>query len=182
MYSSSATPAPKNDGGALREQKGKSMYLLQRRALIALAVTIGLVLLIASPALSQKGPVIKEPASLKKEVTFKGRLAKAADISEEKVEKILKALGPALVAELSSGNRVELAGIGTFRVVRISEHRDLVNGRPAVIPATNDVEFLPAQGMVDASNAPGAKAETTVPRWEFNPLGNEVPAVRQGNV
>ncbi len=158
------------------------MYLLQRRALIALAVTMGIVLLIASPALSQKGPVIKEPQSLKKELTFKGKLGKAADISDEKVEKLLKALGPALAAELSSGNRVELAGVGTFRVVRVGEHRDLVNGRPAMIPATNYVEFLPASNMIDASNAPGAKAESSVPRWEFTPVGNEVPTQRQPNV
>jgi len=50
-----------------------------------------------------------------------------------------------------------LQGLGVFRVVRVPEHRDLVDGRPAVIAATNYVDFKPFGGLVDAANAAAAE-------------------------
>jgi nucleoid DNA-binding protein len=136
------------------------------------------VLVLATPALSQRIVVKDRPAPKAPAGSLQARLAKVADVPEDKVAKLLKALGPELAAQLAKGEMVEIPGLGTFRVVRIAEHRDLVNGRPAIIPAVNRVEFLPATGMSDAANAPGAVPQQTVPVWEFNPLGNQVPTDR----
>jgi nucleoid DNA-binding protein len=158
------------------------MRKFHQGALAALVLTLIGVLALAAPAWSQL--TVKEPPSLKEPATLKGRLAKAVDVPEEKVEKFLKALGPAVAAQLAKGEKVEFPGLGTFRVVRVPEHRDLVNGRPAMIPANNYVEFIPTAGLVDASNAPGAVPQDTVPIWRFDPLpgdsapSNRLPATR----
>jgi nucleoid DNA-binding protein len=154
------------------------MHRFQRGALAALMLTITAVLIAVTPALSQRIIVNGEPADRKPAGTLNARLAKAADISDEKVTKVLKELGPAITAQLAKGNMVELPGLGTFRVVRVPEHRDLVSGRPAMIPAANFVEFRPAGGLADAANAPGAIAVETIPIWQFTPLGNQVPQTR----
>ena len=62
-----------------------------------------------------------------------------------------------------------------------------MNGRPAVVAATNYVDFVPSGGLVDAANAPGAVPQETVPPFEFNPLPGQtkslhVPDDRMPNV
>lgn len=144
----------------------------QWRALGALLGTLALVLLAAtspSPAQTQR------PA---KRLTLRDRLVRASKLQNEQVDRLLASLGPALRDHLRAGEQVDLAGVGVFRVVRIPEHRDLVNGRPAIIPARNYVEFLPAGPLVDASNAPGAVPAVTVPPFEYNPLPTQTPSER----
>jgi nucleoid DNA-binding protein len=152
------------------------MRRFHRRALTALMLTLAAVLLLAAPVLSQR--ILVQGETAKPAVTLTARLAKSADIPEEKVAKLLKELGPAISAQLAKGEKVELPGLGTLRVVRVAEHRDLVNGRPAIIAAKNYVEFLPVGALNDAANAPGAVPQDTVPVWQFNPLGNQVPSER----
>ena len=149
-----------------------------RGALAALALTLGGLLALTAPAWSQLKVI--EPPSAKGGGSLKARLARAGDVAEDKIDRILKELGPAIADQLAKGQLVELKGLGTFRVVRIPEHRDLVQGRPAVIPASNYVEFLPTGALVDASNAPGAVPQETVPVWQFNPMPNQttVPSDR----
>ena len=73
---------------------------------------------------------------------------------------------------------MELKGLGTLRVVRVPEHRDLVDGRPATIPASNYVDFLPAGGLVEAANAPGAVPQDTVPPFQYVPLPDQTKGLR----
>src|SRR5690349_16637324 len=87
--------------------------------------------------------------------------------SKQSVEKIMKALGPAIQEQLTAGRQVEIPGVGTFRVVKVEAYRDLVDGRPATIPERNYVEFLPAAALNTAANAPGAVPARVVPPAEF---------------
>jgi nucleoid DNA-binding protein len=149
-------------------------------ALTALLATLGVTLGLAAPVRSQR-PQQPEP------LTLAGRVAAATKMEEKDVEKMLKALGGAVRSQLTGGQSVELPGLGTLRVVRIAAHRDLVDGRPAVIPESNYVEFLPFGDLVGAANAPGAVPASNVLPFEYNPLPGQVkglrnPGVRQPNV
>jgi nucleoid DNA-binding protein len=127
-------------------------------ALFALIAGLALLLTQAGPAQSQK------PADAK---TLKSRIVAATKLPEADVQKMLTALGPAIRDHLKSGEKIELAGLGTFRVVRIPEHRDLVAGRPATVAASNYVEFLPTGELVNAANSATAVPAETVPPFEY---------------
>jgi nucleoid DNA-binding protein len=164
------------------------MRKLQWGVLVALVGTLGLVLGLAAPARSQRPqpgkpgqPARPNQPKEKEKETLKGRLARVTRLPEQDVTKLLAELGPAVRDQLAAGNQVELPGLGTFRVVRVPEHRDLVGGRPAVIPASNNVEFLPAGSIVNAANGPGAVPAVTVPPFEYNPLPQQTPGQKVGN-
>jgi nucleoid DNA-binding protein len=110
--------------------------------------------------------------------TLKGRVATATKLAEADIEKMLTALGPAIRDMLRNGSQVEVPGLGTFRVVRIPGHRDLVAGRPATIPASNYVEFVPAGDIVSATNAPSAVPADTVPPFEYIINPTQTPGLR----
>jgi nucleoid DNA-binding protein len=138
-------------------------------ALAALAASLGVVVF-ASAAFSDN--------KSKKSETLKGRVAASSKVSEEDVAKVFEALGPAIRDKLASGETVELPGLGVFRVVRVPEHRDLVNGRPATINPANYVEFVPAGGLDAAANAPGAAPAETVPEFRYEPLPGQTPSMK----
>jgi nucleoid DNA-binding protein len=142
---------------------------------------VALALALTSPARSQQREPLRvnQSKAAPPPATLQAQLAKDADLPEAKVDKLLKALGPAVLDQIKKGQQVELPGLGVLRVVRIPEHRDLINGRPGTIAATNYVEFLPMANVVTAANAPGAVPAVTVPQYEFNPLPNQT---RGGNV
>jgi nucleoid DNA-binding protein len=110
------------------------------------------------------------------------RIAAETKLTEEQVNKVLEALGPAVRDALARGQQIELPGLGTFRVVRVPQHRDLVNGRPATISGVNSVEFLPVGDMVSAANSDNAVPNEVVPPFEYNPLPNQVKGQRVGEV
>src|SRR5207249_526827 len=111
-----------------------------------------------------------------KEESLTERLARMTKINEKDSEKFLRALGPAIIEDLANGKTVTIAGLGSFRVVQVPAHKDLApGGRPVMIPASNSVQFLPAKGIDDAANAPGAKPVEVVPPFEYNPLPNQTP-------
>jgi nucleoid DNA-binding protein len=146
-------------------------------ALGALVATLGVVFGVASPAQSQRPP---------EKLPLKAAVAKKTKLSEDDVTKMLEALGPIVREKLANGETIELPGLGTFRVVRVPEHKDLVQGRPATISAVNNVEFLPVPEIVQAANAPGAVPPATVPAFEYDPLPGQTkspraPYVRQPN-
>jgi nucleoid DNA-binding protein len=165
------------------------MRQLQWGALGALVGTLGLVLGLASPARSQRpqpGQPAQparpnQPTQPKEKETLKGSLLKSTQLPERHVDKLLAALGPAIRDQLAAGNQVEVPGLGVFRVVRVPQHRDLVGGRPATIPGSNNIEFLPAGTLVNAANGPGAVPAVTVPPFEFNPLPQQTPGQKVGN-
>jgi nucleoid DNA-binding protein len=123
-------------------------------------------LTLASRAQSQRGPAVGG--------TLETEIAAATKLEEKDVAAVLKALGPAISGRLARGEKIEMPGLGVFRVVRIPEHKDLVDGRPATIPSVNYVEFMAGTGIVSASNAPGAVPAAVVPPFQYNPLPNQV--------
>src|SRR5262245_62063063 len=88
--------------------------------------------------------------------SLKSGIAEATKEKDATIEKFLKALGPAAVDQLKAGRQIELPGLGTFQVVRVAEHRDLVGGRPVTVGAYNYVEFVPSGALNAAANSPGA--------------------------
>src|SRR5437016_823761 len=115
------------------------------RTKLALCNVIGIpavLLLLAGPALSQRPRV---------PTTYTGNLAAASKVSEEEVDKVLKALAPIIREGLAAGQTMDIEGLGQFRVVRVAGHKDMVNGRPTTIPAANAVEFLPVGDLVEAA-------------------------------
>jgi Bacterial DNA-binding protein len=142
-----------------------------------LAVVLGLIFGVTAPAQLQK------PAA---RGTLPQLVAKKTQLDEDDVTKMLEALGPAIRDKLANGETVELPGLGTIRVVRVPEHKDLIQGRPGVVAATNNVELIALPEVVQAANAPNAVPATTVPAFEYVPLPNQTkglkaPYVRQPN-
>ena len=119
--------------------------------------------------------------------TLQGRIAAETKLAEDDVDKVLAALGPALREDWPAARRSRCPASASSASCAFAEHRDLVNGRPALIEASNYVEFLPSGGLVDAANAPGAVPQDTVQPFEFNPLPGQtksllVPDDRMPNV
>jgi len=131
------------------------------------------------PAPKEPTIVSDKPAAKDKDkpITIPARVAAETKLTEEQVNKVLAALGPAVRDQLAHGARVELPGLGALRVVRVAPHRDLVAGRPAAIPPSNYVEFTPTGGLVEAANAADAVPADTVLPFEYNPLPSQTPAL-----
>src|SRR5262249_37604200 len=121
--------------------KGATMGKQHRLALGTLLAALA----VASLGYSQYPPPPKEE-------TLNQRPARLSNLPEPDVKRFLSVLGPAVREELGKGKEVSLSGLGTFRIVRVAEHRDLRNGRPVMIPAVNTVEFLPEGGTLEAAN------------------------------
>jgi nucleoid DNA-binding protein len=109
--------------------------------------------------------------------TMGQRVARESKLSEEQVTRVLNALGPAVRDELKKGNTVSLPGLGSFRVVRVAEHKDMEagTGRVLRVPARNNVEFLATEGLGEAANSPTTVPAETVPAFEHVPLPNQTP-------
>jgi nucleoid DNA-binding protein len=142
-------------------------------ALFALLGVLGLLLGLADSARSQR-PGQQAP------MPIKDRIAKEAKLKPVDVQAMLNQLGPAVQEQLRSGAQVEIAGLGTFRVVRIPEHKDMVDGKPATIGATNYVEFLPSGPLTAAANSAGAVAAETVDPFAYIVDPYHVPSMRVG--
>jgi nucleoid DNA-binding protein len=115
-----------------------------------------------------------------KEETLPEKIARMADVKEAEANKILAVLGTAVQEELAKGREVTFPALGTFRVVRIEEHKDLYQGRPVTVPAVNAIEFLPAGGLTTAANSARATPAETVPEFRYTPLPNQTPGQRVG--
>jgi nucleoid DNA-binding protein len=112
--------------------------------------------------------------------SFNQRLSRLAKLPQDNAGRFLSALGPAIQEELRRGNQVSLPGLGTFRVVRVAEHRDLQIGRPVTIAAVNTIEFVPAGELTDSANSAGALPAETVPAFQYIPLLGQTPGQRVG--
>jgi nucleoid DNA-binding protein len=144
-------------------------------ALSALLGTLGILLGVADPARSQRAKQDKETP-----LTIKDRIVKQTKLKPADVQSMLTALGPAIRDQLATGAMVEVPGLGTFRIVRIPDHRTLVDGRPATIGASNYVEFLPTGELVKAANGVNVAPEETVPPFEYIIDPYQTPSMRTG--
>lgn len=141
---------------------------------VALLLSGLLLAFIAAPALSQPRPQARA-------ATMNQRIAAKAGLKEADVEAVLQALAPEVRAELAAGNTVNFPGLGTFRVVEVAAHKDLVGGRPATIEAYNYVDFVPSRDLDGAANNPNARPAATVIPFEYNPLPTQTPGLRAPN-
>ncbi len=146
-----------------------------RRSYLLSGLALVLVFGLAAPGHSQK-PAAKD----KKNETLAQRLARESNLKEEDINKVLKALGPAVRDELTRGKTVSLQGLGTFRVVRVAGHRDLREGRPVNVPPSNYVEFLPTGEVLNSANSDTAVPAETVPAFEYEPLPNQTKGQKVG--
>jgi nucleoid DNA-binding protein len=142
-----------------------------------LAGVLGAAFLTIGPAITAE-PVVKPGATPKRAETFAGKIAKASGVSEEDVNKVLRALPGVVKDEIRQGKNVSISGLGSFRIVKLPEYRDLKDGKPVIIPPHNSVEFQPAGDLADAASAEGAVPAATIPAFEYNALPGQTPGVR----
>jgi nucleoid DNA-binding protein len=155
---------------------------MRKRQGLILAGILGAACLAIGPAIPAEPTVktVPTPKERKRDTTFAGRLAKASNVSEEDINKALQALGPVMREELSKGQAVTIQGLGTFRIVRLAEYKDMRDGKPVTIPARNTVEFLPSEGTLDAANSEDATPAVVVPAFEYKTMPGQTPGQKMG--
>ena len=141
----------------------------QRHGLVQGVLLAALVVVLGSADTAHSQRAGEEP------VGVPARLAKATGFKSQDVDKFLKELAPAIRDELAAGRTVSIEGLGTFRVVRIENHRDLRNGRVTEIPAVNRVEFLPSDLALESANSDKAVPAEEVPEFKYIPLPGQTP-------
>jgi nucleoid DNA-binding protein len=121
-----------------------------------------------------QGPRTAIPNSLR------GRIVAATKLPEDEVGKVLDALAPAIRGLLGQGETVTVPNLGTFRVVRIPDHRDMVDGRPVTVTGSNYIEFLATGAFASAANQPGVQPAETVPPFEYKTLPDQTQGLKTG--
>lgn len=155
-----------------------------RVALAALIVTLGLGLMLAVEAQTvivggAKGKKAAPAGAKGPAVDLKAGLVAQSKLDEKTIEKVLKALGPAVSEQLRAGRQIELPGVGTLQVVRVTEYKDIdANGRPIIMPAKNYIEYVPTTKMNDDANSAGAKPARTVEGYDFRVNPNADPGMK----
>lgn len=122
-------------------------------------------------------PQTRAPKSLGDE-TLQQRLARTTKLSEDDVNKLWSQLGAAIKEDLLRGQQVIIPGLGMMRIVRVPEHKDLKDGRPVTIAATNTVEFLASKELTAAANSKGVEPSETVPEYRFKVFPNQTSTER----
>jgi len=143
---------------------------------LALAVLLGAMGLVAGQSTNKSA----KPKDNKEE-TIPQRIARETKLSEKDAEKAYQAIGPAVREQLQRGKTVSVPGLGTFRVVRVAEHKDLAaGGRPVTISAFNTVEFVGTVEVADGVNAEGVTPAETVPAFQYIPNPYQTPGQKMG--
>ena len=143
---------------------------------LALAILLGTMGLVTGQSTTKTAKPTEQ-----KDETIPQRIARDTKLNQKDAEKFFQAMGPALRDQLQRGKTVAVPGLGTFRVVRVAEHRDMAaGGRPIVVPAFNTVEFVGSVEVNEGVNAEGVTPEETVPAFQYIPIPNRTPAQKQG--
>jgi nucleoid DNA-binding protein len=150
------------------------------------AVTAGVVLLGAAGLVSaqiQPNPpkAVKQPY-LGRYVPLAQRVAAKAKLPEKTVREVLDILGSEVLAEVQRGGTETLPKLGTLRIVRIDEHKDLERrtGRVVTVAARNHLEFEAEVEVDSAANGHYVRPAEIVPSGESNPLPGQTPSQRVG--
>lgn len=152
---------------------------------------VAIAFLVGAPALSQAPlpqPQLTQPSQPPLRLppappqTLTGKIAAATELSEQDVELVLRALGPAVKELLARNGQADLPGVGLLRIIRVAEHRDLQNGRPIVIPAYNYLEFQANGDLDGVANTGGIRPVDTVPAFQYSPLPNQTKSLRTPKV
>jgi nucleoid DNA-binding protein len=154
------------------------MRARQWLALGSLLGALALILVGAGPALSQRAPTQQQQQRPPADEDLPARLMRTTKLAEADIVKVLNALGPAIRDELNKGKTVSLPGLGSFRVVQVGGHRDLVNGKPVAVPATNTIEFLATGEATSAANAPLAQPNEVVPAFRYVTIPGQTPGLK----
>jgi nucleoid DNA-binding protein len=111
------------------------------------------------------------------------RLAARSRLPENTVKAVLDALGPEVVAEIQRGATDTIPGLGTIRIVRVAEHKDMERGtgRPVTIPARNYVIFDPDPTVESAANSANVQPSEVVPAFEYNVMPGQAPSIKAGS-
>src|SRR5712692_6955095 len=142
---------------------------------LALAILLGAMGLVAGQSTTKSA----KPRDTKGDA-IPQRIAKETKLTEEQVNKVWTAIGPAIRDDLHRGKSVDVPGLGTFRVVRVAEHKDMVaGGRPVVVPAFNTVEFVGTIEVADGVNAEGVSPAVEVPAFQYIPNPYQTPGQKQ---
>jgi nucleoid DNA-binding protein len=147
-------------------------------SLAALTATLSLGLMLGVEAQTVGGAKGKKTAAKGTPTDLKAGLMAQTKLDEKTIEKVLKALGPAVSEQLRAGRQIEFPGVGTLQVVRVTEYKDLVNGRPAMMPAKNYIEYVPTTKMNDDANSSGAKPARVVDGYEYRVNPNAQPGMK----
>lgn len=155
------------------------MTLRRWIAIAVFALLVGAVPLMAQIFLP--GSVTPPPAMPDHLGNLNERIAKKTGLTEKQVDAVLRELGPAVADRLASGKGFELQGVGSFRVIRIAAHRELVGNYQAIqVPARNTVQFVPVGDFDATLNRPGAVQGFPVGEPNTNPIPNRVPSLKVG--
>jgi nucleoid DNA-binding protein len=147
-----------------------------RKSLFGLAA---LVVVLTVTAEAQNVNQKKDKAKEKVAPDLKAGLVRETNLKEATVEKVLKAMAPAMKEQLKAGRSVTIEGVGTFQVVRIDAYQDINrNGEPITIPARNYVEFVPTDGLNEAANSADAVPARTVKGYKFEVNPNANPGLK----
>jgi nucleoid DNA-binding protein len=130
---------------------------------------------VAAYAVLSKAEAQTQTKVIAKNETFAQRVARYADVKDKDAEQCIRVIGKALLEDLKQGKTDALPGFGSFRIVRVGESKDLVNGRPVSTAAYNVVEFSPDEGVSDAANADNVEAAKFVPAFKYNILPGQTP-------
>jgi nucleoid DNA-binding protein len=144
-------------------------------------LVLGVLLGLFGLGLGLHGQAIQQRPAPKNAMTLKGRIMDYSKLTAKDTDKFLQAIGPAIRDLLKRGDTVSVQGLGQFRIVNVPAHRDLVNGRPATIPAASYVEFIPTGDLAAAANGPSATPAEVVPPFQYVPLPGRDPGIRTGN-
>jgi nucleoid DNA-binding protein len=143
---------------------------------LALAILLSTIGLVAGQSTNKT-----KPRNDKVGDTITQRIAKEAKLTDQQADKVWNAIGPAIREDLRRGKTVSVPGLGTFRVVRVAEHKDMVaGGRPVVVPAFNTVEFVGSIETNDDANAEGVTPAVEVPEFKYVPLPGQTPGQKVG--
>jgi nucleoid DNA-binding protein len=143
---------------------------------LALAVLLGAMGLVTGQSTTKSA----KPRDTNNE-TIPQRIARDTNLNVKDADKFFQAIGPAIREQLQRGKTVTVPGLGTFRVVRVAEHKDMAaGGRPIVVPAFNTVEFVGTIEVNDGVNAENVTPAETVPAFQYNPIPGQTPGQKQG--
>jgi nucleoid DNA-binding protein len=110
--------------------------------------------------------------------TIQGKIAKAAQLTEQQANRFWDALGKVVVDELGQGKVVNIPGLGDFRVVRQPSYRDFNRTRPVTVQAYNTIEFRADESAASAANKAGTLPAEVNDTMRYDLLPNTTPSLK----
>jgi nucleoid DNA-binding protein len=146
------------------------------------AATAGVVLLLGTTGIlySQRpapAPPGQTPPLLK-------ALAAKTKVPLQTVQTVVDALGPEIRTLIQRGEVVTMPKLGTIRLVRVADHKDIERGtgRVLTVPARNYVTLDTDSEVDAAANALGVQPNEVVPQFQYNIMPGQTPSQKTGSL